>query len=159
MEGKTSSEEGKAGNVPEEDLLQKAAEFFMGDEFQDAIDKFVNENYLLFSDQTEVYADVEHCDPDSEEYLQTGITRGHGLKQHAAYQQFQEIFEEKLETFVVRVGCNRQVFLDQCKKAISDDALGKETMGTVFVDLLLATSEYEGFVTMMASQAKELNHK
>jgi hypothetical protein len=29
----------------------------------------------------------------------------------------------------------------------------------VFVDLLLATSEYEGFVTMMASQAKELNHK
>ena len=81
------------------------------------------------------------------------------MKQHAAYQQFQEIFEEKLETFVVRVGCNRQVFLDQCKKAISDDALGKETMGTVFVDLLLATSEYEGFVTMMASQAKELNHK
>tara|TARA_B100000780_G_scaffold275377_1_gene241881 strand:+ start:1084 stop:1572 length:489 start_codon:yes stop_codon:yes gene_type:complete len=162
MASKTTESEGKTATapmIPEEDILQKAAEFFMGEEFQDAIDQFVNENYRLFSDQTEIYADVDHCDSDSEEYLQQNITRGHGLEQHAAYQQFQELFEYKLETFVQKQGINRAGFLRQCKNAISDDAQGIENMGTVFVDLLLATSEYEGFVTMMATQAKELNHK
>ena len=143
----------------EEDILCKAAEFFMGEEFQDAIDSFVTEHNHLFTDQTEIYADVDHCDPDSEDYLPTGITRGHGLQQHEAYQQFQALFERKLESFVARMGYNRSHFLRQCKQAIADDAVGKESMGTVFVDLLLATSEYEGFVTMMATQANEMGKK
>ena len=156
---KTSQDESKSEKVDEEDILQKAAEFFMGEEFQDSIDNFVLENHHLFTDQTEIYADVDHCDSDSEDYLPTGITRGHGLPQHAAYQSFQDLFELKLESFVERVGLDRSAFLRACKQAVADDAAGKETMGTVFVDLLLATSEYEGFVTMMASQSKELTRK
>jgi|TARA_B110000211_G_C13784300_1_gene423359 hypothetical protein len=146
-------------DTKESDILTKAADFFMGEEFQDAIDTFVNENYDLFADQTEVYADADHVDEDSDEYLPSGITRGHSLKQHAAYESFQRLFEEKLESFVERHGVDRVGFLRQCKSAISDDVQGIENMGTVFVDLLLATSEYEGFVTMMASQAKELCRK
>ena len=165
MESKTSStsesKESKASSseTTNTDILQQAAEFFMGEEFQDAIDSFVDDNFSLFADQTEIYADVDHSDSESEEYLAVGITREHSTLQHEAYARFQQLFEEKLETFVERQGVDRQGFLRACKQAVSDDALGIENMGTVFVDLLLATSEYEGFVTMMATQAKEKTHK
>jgi hypothetical protein len=163
MEGKTiSSSERKSSSENTADtseILQKAAEFFMGEEFQDAIDAFVHRHYSIFADQTELYADVDHSDSESDEYLALGITRGHSTQQHEAFAQFQQLFEEKLETFVERQGVDRQGFLRACKQAVSDDAQGIENMGTVFVDLLLATSEYEGFVTMMATQAKEKTRK
>jgi hypothetical protein len=166
MESKTSStsesKESKSSSSSETtntEILQQAAEFFMGEEFQDAIDSFVDDNFSLFADQTEIYADVDHSDSESEEYLALDITREHSTLQHEAYARFQQLFEEKLETFVERQGVDRHGFLRACKQAVSDDALGIENMGTVFVDLLLATSEYEGFVTMMATQAKEKTHK
>ena len=152
----SSRDEGKSGTIPEDDILQHAAAFFMSEEFQDAIDAFVARKCHLFSDQIASYAEADCYDPEADEYLEPGVTRLHRLEQHEAYAQFQELFESKLETFVERHGVSRAGFLRQCKQAVEDAEHGRETMGTVFVDLMLATSEYEGFVTMMATQAQEL---
>ena len=148
-------DEGKSATCDEEDILMRAAEYFMSDEFQSAIDGFVERNCHLFLDQTQEYAPDEVWDEENDEFLRPGVTRLHTLEQHEAYEQFQAIFEEKLETFYERDGVSRRGFMQQCKKAVQDAEDGKETMGTVFVELMLATSEYEGFVTMMARQAQE----
>ena len=151
----TGRDEGKSSTCAEEDILTKAAEFFMSEEFQNAIDGFVERNCHMFLDQAANYAPDHVWDEERDEYLQPGVTRLHTLEQHEAYKQFQALFEEKLECFYERNGVSRRGFMKQCQQAVADAEAGKETMGTVFVELLLATSEYEGFVTMMAREAQE----
>ena len=148
-------DEGKSATCAEEDILMKAAEFFMGEEFQSAIDAFVERNCPLFRHQTSEYAPDEVWDEENDVFLEPGVTRAHSLEQHEAYARFQALFEEKLECFYERNGVSARGFMKQCQRAIADAEAGKETMGTVFVELMLATSEYEGFVTMMAREAQE----
>lgn len=153
--GSSDRDEGKSSTCPEDDILMKAAEFFMGEEFQSAIDGFVERNCPLFLDQANEYNPDEVWNEETDEFLEPGVTRLHTLEQHEAYERFQALFEEKLECFYERNGVSARGFMQQCKQAVADAEAGKETMGTVFVELMLATSEYEGFVTMMAREAEE----
>eukprot|EP00946_MAST-07B_sp_MAST-7B-sp1_P004961 g4961.t1 len=116
-------------------------------------------NGWLRADCTDIptgeYAPDEVWDEENDVFLEPGVTRAHSLEQHEAYARFQALFEEKLECFYERNGVSARGFMKQCQRAIADAEAGKETMGTVFVELMLATSEYEGFVTMMAREAQE----
>ena len=47
-------------DIEKHEILAKAAEFFMGEEFQDAIDAFVEKNCHLFSNLSSDYSGDPH---------------------------------------------------------------------------------------------------
>jgi hypothetical protein len=149
---------GSKSDEEHDNLLGRAAMYFMSDEFQEPISMFVSENCMLFRNQME-YADADFDDEDAEEYLKLEVTRGHSLDQHRVYEDFQSIFDQQMETFIDRNEVDKFHFLRLCRRAIDESDEGRETMGSVFVELLLATADYEGFVAMMASEASKQIHR
>ena len=60
-----------------------------------------------------------------------------------------------MEQFLSREGYSKIDFMDRCRAAVAAFDRGEESIGVVFVELLLASAEYEGFCIMMANEARE----
>lgn len=143
--------EGRKGGpgVSAEEILNDAVNFFMGEEFQGSVDKFVSDNCSLFSE----------CDHYLEDQM-GGVDLDHApIREHVhehmeSFAKFQELFDNLMENFLQDKACNKRQFLNICREAYEDSESGKENIGSIFVELLMATTEYESFCCMMAHEAK-----
>lgn len=70
---------------------------------------------------------------------------------YETYQEFLKLFEGKLEAVIDKEGSTTREFYEMCKKASRTG--GSNAM---FVNLLLATSEYSTFLELMRGEALDL---
>ena len=132
-----------------EEILSEAVNFFMGEEFQGSVDKFVSDNCYLFS-ECEYYIEDQMGGVN----LENMPVREHVHEHMESFANFQELFDNLLENFLQDKACNKRQFLNICREAYEDSESGKENIGSIFVELLMATTEYESFCCMMAHEAK-----
>ena len=69
--------------------------------------------------------------------------------------EFQRLIDDKMDIFLAREKCSRSVFMGICRDAVLAANRGEDGIGVVFVELLLASTEYESFCVMMAHEGKE----
>lgn len=74
---------------------------------------------------------------------------------YETYQEFLKLFEGKLEAVIDKEGSTTREFYEMCKKA-SRTGGSKWEHDAMFVNLLLATSEYSTFLELMRGEALDL---
>jgi hypothetical protein len=158
-EGGKGEEEGGVGVVEEEEepdaVLQMAVEFFMGEDFQGKIDAFVDSNCHLFSENCRQYLEDQMGGVD----LVKAGTREHTLEHMDCFAQFTALFDEEMDLFLRDKSCSRRQFLNICRKAYEDSENGIENLGSMFVDLMMATTEYESFCVLMTTEWREKSER
>ena len=143
-------------NYMEDTLLQSCVtDFFMNPSFQNEVDTFIKNNCKLFND-TEIYLE----DSTGGVELENVGVREHTHEHMDCFQQFTILFDKNLDTFLESKNVNRRQFMKICQKSYkSAQEDGQDNMGTMLVDLLLATSEYDTFCVMMSNEYKERSEK
>ena len=124
----------------------------MDDSFQEDLDAFVEYNCKLFADAADYYPANGSVDNT---YLEPNRTRGHQLRHFECYTAFQSMIDDKMNIFLANEKCSRRIFMSKCRDAVLAANRGEDGIGVVFVELLLASSDYESFCVMMAHEAKE----
>lgn len=137
-------------------LLQSCVtDFFMNPSFQNEVDEFIKNNCKLFND-TEIYLE----DSTGGVELENVGVREHTHEHMDCFQQFTILFDRNLDDFLLSKNVNRRQFMKVCQKSYkSAQEDGEDNMGTMLVDLLLATSEYDTFCVMMSNEYKERSEK
>lgn len=66
------------------------------------------------------------------------------LRYYEIYQDFHDLFENKLEEFCASKGCTQAEFMKRAREATADDDKSK-----LYMNILLSSVEYETFVKLM----------
>lgn len=120
-----------------QELIGKVADHFFTDEFQAVIDGFISEHCRTFYGCLD--AQVEGED--------------NKLEYWAVYQEFVKLFEAKLDEFLKAESSSSSEFYSLCK-AVSNSGNDWGEDAT-FINLLVATSDYESFLRLMKEEAQE----
>ena len=74
---------------------------------------------------------------------------------YSTYKDFVQLFEDNLAKWIEQDGISHAHFLRACRTATEAAEDGIENMATVFLDLMLASSSYEAFLSLMQNEAEE----
>ena len=78
----------------------------------------------------------------------------HPLEFFDIYQDYLKKFEAKIEDFIVELGYEPRDFYAECRNVLeTEDMWGSKRF---FIEMLLATSEYEHFFTLMQAEMRTL---
>lgn len=111
-------------------LIQKVMDYFFDDDaFAQTFERWAEQHCAVF-------------DPDSEEMK---------LEYTELYNEFQAMFEEKLEDFIVSQGSSIEDFYQMVRRAYEKD---RESSEVLCSEILIATADFDVFVLMM-KQTKE----
>ena len=78
----------------------------------------------------------------------------HPLEFFDVYKKYLTTFEGKIEDFIIEMGYEPKDFYSECRNVLDDEDLwGSKRF---FIEMLLATSEYEHFFVLMQSEMRTL---
>ena len=139
-----------------EAILQSCVtDFFMDPSFQSDVDSFIKENCKLFK-STSIYLD----DATGGVELENVGVREHTHEQMDCFGRFTAMFDKNLDDFLKSKSISKRDFMKICQRSYqSAQEDGQDNMGTMLVDLLLATSEYDTFCVMMSNEYRERHQK
>ena len=119
-------------------LLGKVREFCTSPEFEQAFESFAKEHSDVFM------ASLDYNSNEGE----------HPLEFFDVYQDYLRRFEGKIEHFIVELGFEPRDFYAECRNVLEDeDVWGSQRF---FIEMLLATSEYEHFFVLMQAEMRTL---
>mmetsp|Transcript_8989 Transcript_8989/g.11932 ORF Transcript_8989/g.11932 Transcript_8989/m.11932 type:complete len:153 (-) Transcript_8989:367-825(-) len=131
-------EDGKESDIPiSGSIMERAVVYFLA-EVQPELDNFTAEKAQLFEGISE---EEVNGDDNKVEYYEV-------------YQDFISIFEEKMGVFLSDKGYTTKQFISAVEDAIMEDKDGKESFGTVFVELMEAISGYPKFLNYMREESE-----
>lgn len=117
------------------ELLEKVMEFCIGSQFERDFENFAAANAHIFLD-----AGILEMDDKAE----------FPLSFHDVYLDYLRKFEGKIERFIESTGNSLQDFMQQAREILEEsDTYGAQRF---FLEALLATSEYESFITLMKGE-------
>ena len=112
---------------------------FHGSSFQSDVDSFIEENCKLFK-STSIYLD----DATGGVELENVGVREHTHEHMDCFGRFTSMFDKNLDNFLKSKSISKRDFMKICQRSYqSAQEDGQDNMGTMLVDLLLATSEYD----------------
>ena len=137
-------------------ILQSCVtDFFMDSSFQSDVDSFIKENCKLFN-STSIYLD----DATGGVELEKVGVREHTHEHMECFDRFTAMFDKNLDKFLKLKNVSKRDFMKICQKSHqSAQEDGQDNIGTMLVDLLLATSEYDTFCVMMSNEYRERHQK
>lgn len=119
-------------------LLTKVQDFCTSKEFEQEFESFAKEHSDTFM------ASLDHNSNEGE----------HPLEFFEVYQEYLRKFEGKIEDFIVELGYEPKDFYAECRNVLEDeDVWGAKRF---FIEMLLATSEYEHFFVLMQGEMRTL---
>jgi hypothetical protein len=122
-------------------LLTKVQDFCTSTTFEQEFESFAKENSDVFM------ASLDYSSNEGE----------HPLEFFDVYQAYLKKFETKIENFIVELGYEPRDFYAECRNVLEDEDLwGSKRF---FIEMLLATSEYEHFFVLMQSEMRTLKQK
>jgi hypothetical protein len=128
-------------------LLTKVQEFCTSSSFEQEFESFAKEHSDTFM------ASLDYSSNEGE----------HPLEFFEVYQAYLKKFEGKIEDCIIDLGYEPKDFYSECRNVLEDEDLwGSKRF---FIEMLLATSEYEHFFVLMQSEMRSLkqseskNHK
>jgi len=131
------SEDG--GRCSERELLQRVMEFCIGSNFERSFEDFAEQNKTIFLQSLDMDEKAEHP-----------------LSFHDCYLDYLRKFESKIERFIEGTGWEITDFYKKARSLLESspgDDLGEDDGAhRFFLEALLATSEYENFVTLMKGE-------
>jgi hypothetical protein len=130
------SEDG--GRCSERELLQRVMEFCIGSNFERSFEDFAEENKTIFLQSLDMDDKAEHP-----------------LSFHDCYLDYLRKFESKIERFIESTGWQITDFFKKARSLLESpgDELGEDDGAhRFFLEALLATSEYENFVSLMKGE-------
>jgi hypothetical protein len=69
------------------------------------------------------------------------------LEYHDIFEEYQQLYEAMLSRFLATIDCSESDFLGRCRQALEE---GKKSMDAHILRSVLAGTDYEAFVRMMA---------
>lgn len=138
----------------ESSLLHRLGEFFFSSDFQEAIDKFVTDNGASFG-EAEVVDDV-----GSDKGCAKSSVSEHGHTQWNLFQDFQRVYDDKLDQFLDRENASREEFEKCCIAAHKDAESARKNLSNMSEDamvlgLISATSDFDSFIHLMREEVRE----
>jgi len=121
-------------------VVQRVMEFAMSSDFETAFEKFALDN-------THVFECILDMEPNCE----------HPMSWHQCYLDYLKTFESKLEKFIDSIGYSLTEFYRDCQHILESDEVWGDTK--FFLTALLATSEYEAFVSLMKGEMMSNRNK
>ena len=98
--------------------------------------------------------DVKGVAPRNE--LENVGVREHTHEHMDCFGRFTAMFDKNLDNFLKSKNISKRDFMKICQRSYqSAQEDGQDNMGTMLVDLLLATSEYDTFCVMMSNKYRE----
>ena len=113
-------------------LMMRISSFYLST-VQPKLEDFLQKNVLDF-----------HLDVDSSNLS------SHSLRQYDIFQSYVQLFETLMDCVSSEYSTNE--LIDALKEAQLSSAAGKESMGTIMLDLLSAVSSFEDFELMMSEE-------
>jgi len=110
------------------ELMDKFADWFMSKQIGEVFDAFIREHASKFKD----------AEANAEQKLEWT----------ALYNQYTALFEAQLDSFVSEQGCTKNDFLIAAKEA--------EGLADVYMQIILAHSEYTLFIQLMVEECKRV---
>ena len=132
-EGESKSSGGDEIKLDQKEVLQQVIEYATGSDFEKAFEAFAE-------DQSSIFMDVLDLKPGEE----------HPLEWHNIYIDYLNTFERKIEKFIESAGYNINDFYNAAKDIMESDTEFGEAR--FFLEALMATSEYEAFVSLMKGE-------
>lgn len=119
-------------------LLTKVQEFCTSTSFEQEFENFAKDHSDIFM------ASLDYSSNDGE----------HPLEFFDVYKAYLKKFETKIEDFIVELGYEPRDFYAECRNVLDDEDLwGSKRF---FIEMLLATSEYEHFFVLMQAEMRTL---
>ena len=82
----------------------------------------------------------------------------HPMEWHEIYMEYLRTFEGKIERFIASVGFEINDFYEECK-IILEDTKNVSGEARFFLEALMATSEYQTFITLMKGEMVQFMHE
>ena len=112
----------------------------MSEELEAEFEKFVRDHLEVFKDSTEAKEGDEHP-----------------LGYYDAYNEYLRRFERKFEDFIEKEGFSSTEFYKECQEVLEgSDVFGNKRF---FVEMFLATTEYENFLCLMRAEVRAMMRK
>jgi len=123
-------------NESEGTLLQRVMQFCIGNAFERDFEEFAEKNKEVFLKSLDMDEKAEHP-----------------LEFHDVYLDYLRKFESKIERFIESTGCSTNEFYSRARELLeTDQSEDVDSAVRFFLEALLATSEYENFVSLMKGE-------
>lgn len=120
-------------------LIDAVAQFLQGNDWQNSITQFLENNYTLFVPES------------TEDKLSKGV--GYTFEQYAVFQKFTDMIERLLEGLISELGCNPNDLFDALQESSKNKSITGERR--FFIKTLLAFEDYDAFHTRITQYAVE----
>ena len=133
-EDEPSSPSAQAKEDGKKDILRLVMEFAMSENFEQAFEDFAASHKSSFL-----------------KILIIDTTAEHPMEWHEIYLEYLHTFEGKIERFISSVNYEVNDFYEECRELLEDED-GSFSEVRFFLEALLATSEYETFISLMKGE-------
>eukprot|EP00904_Undaria_pinnatifida_P007568 jgi/Undpi1/3941/HiC_scaffold_16.g07309.m1 len=143
--GDSGDGESKGGGSEEFELLDKVQDFCTSEFLEENFQQFARKHYKLFLDAA------------AEGSWSTVGAVEHKLEYTDVYNLFLEHFEGKFSEFIKEEGGTSEQFQQECKDVLQ--TLEPYSPRRFFVEILLATTDYDHFFFLMVGEAHRLGQE